>query len=68
MDEQVLNVLFYNTHLFGGIFFAEMGIEYHKDEKRRQTIVDLLNNSNYDVVGLCEVLFHCFVFSVQNLI
>lgn len=54
--EQNLNVLCYNTHLFGGIFFAEMGIEFHKDELRRQAIVDLINASNYDIIGLCEVL------------
>jgi hypothetical protein len=50
-----ISIFVYNTHLFGGIFFAEMGFEYHKDEERRREIADRLNSSNYDIVGLCEV-------------
>lgn len=50
-----ITIFVYNTHLFGGIFFAELGIEYHKDEERRKEIAKRINESDYDVVGLCEV-------------
>lgn len=57
-----ISIFVYNTHLFGGIFFAELGIEYHKDEKRRKEIVRRINASDYDVIGLCEVSI-LFVFA-----
>jgi hypothetical protein len=57
-ESRQISIFVYNTHLFGGIFFAELGIEYHKDEERRKEIAKRINASNYDVVGLCEVCDH----------